>query len=100
MIRTIIIDDEKHAIALLKMELENHCPFINIVKTFTNPVQALIYLEKQLVDLVFIDVEMPNLTGIELLKQLPNRSFEVIFVTGYSKYVEQAFMIITDCVDA
>lgn len=91
MINAIIIDDEIKAASYLRMLLEELDKEINIVHVFNDPQKALEYLNKNSIDLVFLDIEMPMMSGLDLLNEINDPSFEVIFVTGYDQYAIQAF---------
>ncbi len=80
----IIIDDEKSAVEILK-EMVGRLPFLNLLKCFTNPFEGLEFIQSHPLDLVFLDVEMPVITGIELMKSLRNRPL-VIFTAVDPKY--------------
>lgn len=86
-----IIDDEQHCVATLNYEIERQCPQLKVVGTFTDPTKALELLKTDAPDLVFLDIEMPKLNGFELLKQLGDPSFAVIFTTAYDKFAVEAF---------
>ena len=79
----IIIDDEKPAVEILK-EMVGRLPFLNLIKCFTNPFEGLEFIQSHPLDLIFLDVEMPMITGIELMKSLRNRP-QVIFTAIDSK---------------
>ena len=64
MINCIIVDDEQHAIDIL-VHYVNQTPFLNLTGTTTNPMEALDMMGKQKVDLVFLDIQMPELSGID-----------------------------------
>jgi DNA-binding LytR/AlgR family response regulator len=88
-IKTVIIDDEPLAIEILV----NYCqtlPEIRVLKTFTNPVEALGFIHKNQVDLVFLDIQMPQLTGLEFIDTLAYRP-SVVFTTAYSQYAVEGF---------
>jgi two-component system, LytTR family, response regulator len=90
-IKTIIVDDEVNNIAFLKSLLKENCPAIEIVETTNRPdigLQMITMLQPQL---VFMDIDMPGMTGFELLKKLEPLTFEVIFVTAYNQYALEAF---------
>ncbi len=80
----IAIDDEPLALDLLKDYIEK-IPFLKLQRTFTNPIEGLSYLQENKVDLVFLDVELPYVNGIEFVKCLQSRP-QVIFTTAYDKY--------------
>ncbi len=89
--RTIIIDDEPDNVALLALQLARHCPQIDIVGEFTDSPSALLALRSLRPALVFLDIEMPMLNGFQLLEQLGEVNFQVIFVTAYDQYAVRAF---------
>ena len=89
MIRTLIIDDEQHAIDLLKEHI-NHVHFLKIVGTATNPIEGLAMIADLKPGLVFLDVQMPNLTGIDILKLIGN-DCHVIMTTAYKEYALEGF---------
>lgn len=80
----IVIDDEPLALDLLIDYIEK-IPFLKLEKTFTNPIEGLGYLQENKVDLVFLDVELPFISGIEFVKCLQTKPM-VIFTTAYEKY--------------
>jgi two-component system LytT family response regulator len=90
MLKAILIDDEQENINGLTIKLGMVCPEVEVVGSFTNPAEALQVLRSTGADLVFLDVEMPGMNGFELLEALPERSFEVIMVTGYSEFAIKA----------
>jgi DNA-binding LytR/AlgR family response regulator len=80
----IAIDDELLGLDLLKDYIEK-IPFLKLERTFTNPIEALDYLQENKVDLVFLDVELPYLSGIEFVKCLQSKP-QIIFTTAFEKY--------------
>lgn len=93
--RAIIVDDEPKAIELLKNYLQNF-QSIELVNTFRNGFKVIEYLAKEKVDLIFLDINMPNLSGVALSKLLPP-STKIIFTTAYSKYAVESYEV--DAVD-
>lgn len=87
----IIVDDEPKAVELLKKYIHTYHENIKVINTFTNSTTAAMALAEQQVDILFLDISMPGKTGIELLRQLPGLSAEVIFVTAYPEYALNAF---------
>lgn len=83
-ISCFIIDDEEHAIDLLTHHIEK-VPFLQLVGSSTEPVSALSTIKAKPVDLLFLDVQMPYLSGIELLNVL-NINIQVILTTAYTEY--------------
>jgi two-component system LytT family response regulator len=92
MIRTIIIDDEPSALNVLSLLLQKKCAQdVEIVATTTMPEEGISFIQLHKPDLVFLDIEMPGMTGIELIRQIPNPNFKVVFVTAYDTYAIEAF---------
>ncbi len=90
MIRAVLIDDEISNLENLRTLLEKHCPQVTIIATAQNVSDAVNAIEKHLPDLVFLDIQMGKQTGFDVLKMLPARNFEVVFVTAYGQYGIQA----------
>lgn len=89
-INTVLIDDEKHCNETLQYFIDKHIPEINIKAVFTNPEEALYYLQNNPIDLVFLDIQMPEMNGFDLLNKLKPFNFEVIFITAFDSYAIQA----------
>ncbi|MFV8325251.1 LytR/AlgR family response regulator transcription factor [Flavobacterium sp. ZS1P14] len=87
--KCIAIDDEPLALELISGYIQK-TPFLEFVAGFTNPFKAMNFLLKTPVDLVFIDINMPELSGIELLKTLPVLP-KIIFTTAYSEYGAESY---------
>ncbi len=87
--RCVIIDDEPLAIDVIENYV-NQVGGLEIVAKCTNPLEAITILNKKQVDLIFLDIEMPNLTGIELVKTLDNIP-QFIFTTAYPQYALEGF---------
>ena len=91
MIKAIIIDDEFNAIKNLKWEIENFCDDIDVCDTFTNPLEAISAINYLKPDCIFLDIEMPEMDGFQLLSQLTFRDFDLIITTAYDNYAIKAF---------
>jgi two-component system, LytTR family, response regulator len=87
---TIIIDDEQNNIDNLSVLLGKYCPNVTIVATALNAHHGEEKILAYQPDLVFLDIQMPEKNGFELLKSLKSLSFEVVFVTAYDQYGIQA----------
>lgn len=90
MIKTVIIDDERFCIDVLESLLNTHYPDIELTGCFTDPVQAVSFIQSQTPDLVFLDINMPGFNGFEVLDRLMPFSFKVIFTTAYDNYAIKA----------
>lgn len=88
--RAVLIDDEISNLENLRTLLEKHCPQVAIMDTAQNVNDGVQAIEKYLPNLVFLDIQMGKQTGFDVLKLLPKRSFDVIFVTAYDYYGIQA----------
>lgn len=91
MIRAVIIDDEPHSIDTLKWKLENYCEEVEVVASFDQPAEAVKYLKEQQPDILFLDIEMPLLTGFDVLEELgKDLPYDIIFITAYDNFGIQA----------
>ena len=94
--RCVIIDDEEHALEGLKKYIEK-CPELNLIASYSDPLLALRKLrELDKVDLILLDIDMPEINGIELSKLLRSLTARLIFTTGYTKYGYEAFRVHAD----
>ena len=87
--KCIIIDDEPLAVDVVESYV-NQIEGLTLIDTFNNPLAAITLLTKREIDLVFLDIEMPNLTGLELVKNLDNLP-QFIFTTAYPQYAIEGF---------
>lgn len=90
MIRTIIVDDEHYGRESLEQALTEYCPEVEITAICESPEQAIEAIKNKLPDLVFLDVQMPLMSGFDVLQQLAPINFQVIFVTSYDRYAIKA----------
>lgn len=88
-IKCIIVDDEPLAISLLENYIQE-IPFLELVFSSENPIEALEYIQNHECDLVFLDIQMPELTGINFMKILGNR-MKYILTTAYSEYALEGY---------
>jgi len=94
MIRTIIIDDEPSAVSVLTTILQKYCKDdVELIATAGSPEDGKQLIEQLHPDLVFMDVEMPGMTGIDLVKSFKSPTFRVVFVTAYDAYALEAFRV-------
>jgi two-component system, LytTR family, response regulator len=90
MVNAILIDDEKHCLETLRMLLNRYCKDVHIIEECSSPKKGLEAIAKHRPDLVFLDIEMPVMNGFDLLQQLPEIPFAVIFTTSYDQYAIKA----------
>lgn len=96
MYKCVIIDDEPYAIEGLKNYIHS-IPNLQLIKCFTNPVEAMMDLATaDMVDLILIDIDMPQITGIELSKEIRQKTRKLVFTTAYTQYGYDAFQVDAD----
>jgi len=93
-ITAIIIDDDSEAIYLLEMYLRQF-PEIKIIGKTTKALQGLSLINKKFPDLVFLDIDMPDMTGLQVAESMKNKNFhsEIVFTTAYQQYAFKALVI-------
>jgi len=89
MISCIIVDDEQHAIDVLE-NYSSQLPYLKLEGSFTKPMEALSVLHTKKIDLVFLDIQMPDISGIDFIKALQGKS-KVILTTAYSEFAAEGF---------
>ena len=89
MIKCLIVDDEPLALHVLE-DYISKIPFLHLVKATTNPIEALQLVQDKSVELVFLDVQMPELTGIQFLR-IANGKAKVILTTAYPQYALEGY---------
>ncbi len=89
MINCIILDDEPLAINLLASYVDN-VTYLTCLKTFTNPLEAMQFVRNNSVDLAFLDIQMPQLSGVDLARIISDDT-KVIFTTAYPDYALEGF---------
>jgi two-component system, LytTR family, response regulator len=92
-IKAIIIDDEERARNSLSALLKEFCPNVTIIGTAANVPEGVLAINKLRPDLVFLDIEMPEYNGFELLGFFRDVDFEFVFVTAYNEYALRAFEV-------
>ncbi|QES90392.1 LytR/AlgR family response regulator transcription factor [Rhizosphaericola mali] len=93
MLKCVAIDDEPWALSLVE-QYAKKIPFLQLTATFDDAVSALEFLNNHPIDLLFLDIQMPDITGIELAKVLKNKTNPfIIFTTAYKDYAYEGFEI-------
>ncbi len=94
-LRCVAIDDEPLALNVIAEYIERN-PYLELVEKFTNSIKALEYLTANSIDLLFVDIQMPDMTGLQLLSKLEDKPM-VVFTTAYDNYAVEGFRL--DAVD-
>lgn len=89
-LNAIIVEDEANSREILRSYLVKYCPEVNLIGEASSIEEARKLVSDTSIDLVFLDVEMPFGTGFDFLEQLPERTFETVFVTAYDHYAIDA----------
>ena len=90
-ITCVIVDDEPMALNLVESYVEK-TPFLELKKKCSNAIEAMEFIKTEPVDLLFLDIQMPDLTGIEFSKMLPKET-RVIFTTAFDQYALEGFKV-------
>ena len=92
-INAIIVDDEESARNVLSKLLHRFCPKIKVLGTYDNLIDAVEGIKLQQPQVVFLDIEMPNYMGFEIVNFFESFSFHIIFITAYDRFAIKAFEI-------
>jgi two-component system, LytTR family, response regulator len=89
MINCLIVDDEQHAVDILTHYVAQ-TPFLQLAGATTHPIEALQIVNSRKIDLIFVDIQMPEISGIELIKAIQGKSL-IILTTAYSEFATEGF---------
>ncbi|GAB5398580.1 MAG: LytTR family DNA-binding domain-containing protein [Aureisphaera sp.] len=89
-LEVVIIEDEEHSQELLHNLLHHYCPGVKVLGTCDSVIKSIELIKKTKPDLVFIDIELQDGNGFDILKEFPDYSFLTVFITGYDKYMLKA----------
>lgn len=89
--KAVLLDDELHCTEILSLILKQNCPEIEIVGIFNHPAEALLFLQSNSVEVLFLDIEMPFMNGFKFLNRLQPVGLHVVFTTAYDAYAIKAF---------
>ena len=91
MLKAIIIDDEPDCVKLLALQLKMYCPQVQVAAECTASSEGILKIKELQPDIVFLDIEMPVMNGFQLLEQVGNINFSLVFVTAYDQFAVKAF---------
>ncbi|MFT6797890.1 MAG: two-component system LytT family response regulator [Maribacter sp.] len=89
-LNAILVEDEANSREILRNYISKYCPKVNLVGEAASIKEGLNLIKKNQLDLIFLDVEMPFGNAFDLLEQVPDRTFETVFVTAYDHYAKDA----------
>ena len=89
-LKAVIVDDESKSIENLRIKLVKYCPEVIVINEFQNPIQAVEFLNAHEIDILFLDVDMPELTGFDVIERLQIIPTNLIFITAYNEYAIKA----------
>ncbi|KLT64765.1 LytTR family DNA-binding domain-containing protein [Pedobacter sp. BMA] len=90
MINCIIVDDEAHAIEVLTHYIKS-VDQLNLIASFTKPTEAITFLGGQHIDLIFLDIHMPTLSGLEFIQTVRHKNYNFILTTAYREFASNGF---------
>ena len=93
MIKAVLIDDEPQSLKAMAIKLSSVADDVEVIASICEPKKAVATLSALQPDVVFLDIEMPGLNGFQLLEQLCDLPFEIIFITAYQEYILNALRI-------
>ncbi len=92
-LKAILVDDELNSLQNLQFKIQEYCPSIKVVAQTQNPEEAIRLIHQHKPDVIFLDIEMPRMSGFKMLEQFTEVDFEVIFITAYNHYAINAIRI-------
>jgi two-component system, LytTR family, response regulator len=91
MLKAVIIDDEKNALEVLEMQLQQFCKDVDVLAVANGGIKGIEAIKKHNPDLVFLDIEMPHKNGFDVLAETSQFNYKVIFTTAYDQFAIKAF---------
>ena len=92
-LRAVLIDDELSSLQNLQQKLQEFCPAVKVAAAAHRPEDGILLINQYKPDVVFLDIEMPRMSGFKLLEELHDIDLEIIFITAYNHYAIDAIRI-------
>ncbi len=92
-IKAILVDDELSSLQNLLKKIEEFCPDVTVIAMAQKPEEAMLLIKHHKPDVIFLDIEMPKMSGFRMLEELGECEFEIIFTTAYNHYAIDAIRI-------
>jgi len=92
-IKAILIDDELSSLQNLRQKIDEFCPDLQVIAMAQKPEEAMLLIKHHKPDVIFLDIEMPKMSGFRMLEELGECNFEIIFTTAYNHYAIDAIRI-------
>ena len=93
MMKAMLIDDEPSNLEFVSSLISMYCPTVSVVGCYSDPFEGMDAILKSKPDVLLLDIEMPGMTGLELVRRLPAIDFEVIFITAHNQYALNAIKL-------
>ncbi|MDF1517910.1 MAG: response regulator, partial [Lutibacter sp.] len=92
MLQILLVDDENDALEALEWKLNNYIENVE-VKTCNSPIKAIEIINNEKPDVVFLDIQMPEMDGFTMIEKLQNRDFNLIFTTAHDEFALKAIKV-------
>jgi two-component system, LytTR family, response regulator len=92
-ITAVLVDDERDSLSAIQQKIKLYCPNVSIQGTFTDSRKALLAIQQMVPDVVFLDIQMPGMTGLELALALSSNKISIVFVTAFNQYAIDAIKL-------
>lgn len=91
MIRCVLVDDEADSLEVMEMLLKTYCPQVKVEAVCNTAEKGIAAINQFRPDVVFLDIEMPNMNGFDMLEKFDELFFDVVFITAYHQFAIKAF---------